>query len=157
MNDEAEPVTLLDLLGRLIEAPEPPPVSMMPQTWGWVALALILLAIGIIVAAYLRRRYLANAYRRDAVRELEAAGDDPAAIAEILRRTALAAYPRRNVAGLAGDGWLSFLDAQVSGRDFLEGPGRVVASAPYRTMPKEPALYAVARNWILRHRPEGTP
>lgn len=156
MNDEPEPVTLLGLLGRLIEAPEPPPVSMMPQTCGWAVLGLILLAACIFVAIHMWRRYQANAYRRYAIEELDAARDDPAAIAAILRRTALAAYPRRDVAGLAGDDWLRFLDAQVSGKDFLEGPGRLVAAAPYRNTRNEPALYAVVKNWIVRHRPEKT-
>jgi hypothetical protein len=154
MNDAAQPVTLLDLLDRLIEVPEPPPVSMMPRTWGWAALALILLMAFMVAAIYTWRHYRANAYRRYAVKELEAASDDPAAIAAILRRTALAAYPRREVAGLAGDDWLRFLDAQVSGHDFLEGPGRLVAEAPYRMTGSQPALYSVAKDWVLRHRPE---
>jgi Ca-activated chloride channel family protein len=157
MNDEAQPVTLLDLLDRLIEPSEPPLVSMMPQTWGWVVLALILLAVCIFVAMRMWRRYRTNAYRRYALKELEAARDDPAAIAAILRRTALAAYPRSEVAGLAGDDWLRFLDARVSGKDFLEGSGRQVAAAPHRATQSEPALYAVAKDWIVRHRPEKTP
>lgn len=157
MNDAPQPVTLLDLLERLIEQPEPPPVSMMPQTWGWAVLALVLLAACIFVAIRMWRRYQANAYRRYAIRDLEAARDDPAAMAAILRRTALAAYPRREVAGLAGDDWLRFLDAQVAGKEFLEGPGRLVAAAPYRNMSNEPALYAVVKNWIVRHRPEQMP
>ncbi|MGI6853317.1 DUF4381 domain-containing protein [Mesorhizobium sp. 1B3] len=156
MNGDPKPVTLLDLLGRLIEAPEPPPVSMTPQTWGWAVVALILLAACTVGAIHIWRRYEANAYRRHAVKELEAARGDPAAIAAILRRTALVAYPRREVAGLAGDDWLHFLDSQVSGRDFLEGPGRQVAVAPYRDARNAPALYAVVRNWILRHQPEKT-
>ncbi len=157
MNGEAKPVTLLDLLDRLIEAPDPPPVSMMPQTWGWAVLALILLATCIFVAIHMRRRYRANAYRRYAIKELEATRDDPAAIAAILRRTALAAYPRRDVAGLTGDDWLRFLDARVAGKDFLEGPGRLVAAAPYRATQSEPALSAVAKDWIVRHQREKTP
>lgn len=157
MNGEAAPLNLIDLLDRLIEPPEPIPVSMMPQTWGWAALGLILLAACTIVAILLWRRYRANAYRRDALRELEGVRDDPAAIAAILRRTALAAYPRRDVAGLAGDDWLRFLDARVSGNGFFEGPGQLVAVAPYRTIGAEPALYAVVRGWIVRHRPERTP
>lgn len=156
MNGEAQPVTLLDLLDRLIEPSPPPPVSMMPQTWGWVVLALILLAVCLFVAMHMWRRYRANAYRRYAIKELEAARNDPAAIAAILRRTALAAYPRSEVAGLAGDDWLRFLDAQISGKDFLEGAGRSVAVAPYRATQSEPSLYAVAKDWIVRHRPEKT-
>ncbi len=154
MNGETQPVTLIDLLDRLIEAPEPQPVSMMPQTWGWVVVVAILLLAGVVIAVRLRRRYRANAYRRDALRELDAARHDPAAIADILRRTALAAYPRRNVAGLAGEDWLRFLDEHGPGKDFSQGPGRLVAEAPYRTESEDPALYRVARSWVARHRTE---
>lgn len=157
MNEEAAPLNLIDLLDQLIEPPEPIPVSMMPQTWGWAALGLILLVACAITAILLWRRYRANAYRRDALRELEAVRDDPAAIATILRRTALAAYPRHEVAGLVGDDWLRFLDARTSGTSFCEGPGRAVAVAPYQTVRAEPALYAVVSGWIVRHRPEKAP
>lgn len=157
MNGDAAPVTLIDLLDRLIEAREPPPVSLMPQTWGWAVLAVVLFAACMFIGVHVWRRYRANGYRRDAIRELETARGDPAAIAAILRRTALAAYPRRDVAGLTGNDWLRFLDAQVSGSDFRDGPGRLVATAPYRATENEPALYTVARNWIARHRGGGRP
>jgi len=157
MNGESQTTSLVGLLDRLIEAPELPPVSMMPQTWGWLAVALILLAAGTLAALHIRRRHLANAYRRSAIQELEAVRSDPAAIAAVLRRTALAAYPRSDVAGLAGEDWLRFLDAQVSGNGFCEGPGRLVTEAPYRMTKDDPALYTIARDWIVRHRPGTAP
>ena len=107
-------------------------------------------------AAWLARRWIrhhrANAYRRAALREITAAGQDPAALAEILRRTALSAFPRAEVAGLYGDAWLGFLDRAYGGTGFRDGPGRAIALAPYA--PREPSadLAPHAAAWVRRHR-----
>lgn len=143
--------SLIGLIEQLIEPAEPPPISMLPQTWGWAVLAGLLLAalaFGIWRWQCHRR---ANAYRREALRLLAAAGDDPADIARILRRTALAAYPRENVAGLTGAAWLSFLDRQVGGTAFAEGAGSILARAPYRAATPDPQLTRLAEGWIRRH------
>lgn len=97
--------------------------------------------------------------RRRAVRALECIGaayaDDPprfaAEVSRLLRRAALALYPRTHVAGLHGEAWLAFLERHGSG--FVHGPGRALATAPYR--PGEPVdvegLDAVARRWLGRN------
>ena len=151
MNEEREIVSLVDLIDRLVEVAEPEPISLLPQTWAWVAVAAILLA-ALAYAVWrgiVRHRH--NAYRRAALAELDAAGDDAAGIAEILRRAALAAYPRADVAGLAGEQWLAFLDAHANARRFSEGPGRALASAPYAGPAQVPGLNALAREWVRRH------
>lgn len=147
---------LVDLIGQLVPPVEPPPVSMMPQTAGWAVLgAGVLLGLGLL-AWRMWRTWRANAYRRAALWALGRAGDDPAAIAEILRRAALAAYPRRDVAGLSGENWLAFLDETGPEPVFVNGPGRVLAIAPYRPVEDGgPALRAIAETWIRRHRREG--
>lgn len=141
---------LNDLLDQLVMPTEPAPVSMVPQTWGWAVIALILL----IFLAYGLWRYLRyrrdNAYRRAALRLLDTCGDDPARIAEILRRTALVAYPRIQVASLAGDDWLKFLDRHARGSRFQRA-GRDLALAPYCHIPADPALTRQARAWIRHH------
>ncbi|MCT8974298.1 DUF4381 domain-containing protein [Microbaculum marinisediminis] len=158
MNDGAQvpsdPVGLIDLLKRLTEPPQPPPIPMMPQTAGWLVLAallLFLIAWAVYVAVCHRK---ANAYRRAALAELGTAGDDPAAIAAILRRAALAAWPREEVASLTGEAWLAFLDRTGGDGRFSEGPGKAILSAPYRPAPGVPAngLSTLAGHWIRRHR-----
>lgn len=147
--------SLTGLIGRLVEPPQPPPVAMTPQTAGWAVLAGLL--IGALAWAGWRawRRWRANAYRRAALAELRAAGDDPAAIAAILRRAALAAWPRPQVASLTGADWLHFLDATGGGGSFHDGPGRVLARAPYCAgTPPSPGLAELAALWIRRHRVE---
>lgn len=155
MNAEQAPdaVNLVDLIDRLAEPPEPAPISMAPQTTGWTVLA-VLLALALAWLAWRAvRRWRANAYRRVALAELEAAGDDPTAIADILRRTALVAWPRERVAGLSGKDWLRFLDATGGEGGFSDGPGAVLVSAPYSPgASPAPGLGHVAARWVRRHR-----
>lgn len=152
MNSDLEGLNLIELLDRLEPAPEPPLISLMPQTIGWLWLALgLAVALVFLIRRVLRHRR-ANAYRRAGLAALSTVGDDPAQIAGILRRTALAAYPREDVAELTGDRWLAFLDQSFSGDGFCNGPGRVVAEAPYRNVAGSSGLADLARRWIAEHR-----
>lgn len=146
MTERPEITSLIDLLDRLVDAPAPPPVSMAPQTPGWaVAAALALLGAAWLVWK-LRARRRADAWRRAALAALDRAGDDPVAIAAILRRAALATHDRDAVAGLSGDRWLAVLDDGMAGAPFSTGIGRAVADAPYRANPGPvPGLGALAR------------
>lgn len=158
MSEEtAPPPNLVDLMDRLIEPREPAPVSLMPETAGWAVLGVAMLAALLWGVRRLALRRRANAYRRAALAALDRAGDDPAAIAAILRRTALAAWPRERVAGLAGAEWLRFLDATGGAGAFSEPPGDALARAPYAEHAPVPGLKAVAARWVRRHRPEAAP
>jgi Ca-activated chloride channel family protein len=76
-----------------------------------------------------------------------------AALASLARRTALAAFPREQVASLTGSAWLSFLDRTGGGHDFSHGSGRSLEISAYRQSPTDPkALIAVVRRWIRSHR-----
>jgi hypothetical protein len=146
----------------------PAPVSWTPQAWGWGLLASVLLA-GVLVALILAiRRFRANAYRREALRMLDeidrrlrdpltrtqALGD----LAFLLKRTALAAWPRQSVAALSGNAWANFLQEQcdVEAGHALE---RLVDDFEYRStevrtgLPTNvcDALVEAARRWIERH------
>ncbi len=157
MNEDLSQLDLVELLQRLESIPEPAPESLWPQTpaWGWVALLLVLLA-----AWWLRRWRLAhraNAYRRAALAEIEVSDSDPVRLAAILRRTALAAFPRARVASLHGDDWLEFLDRSYSGDGFSKGPGRALATIPYSmqaysAQAAAPDLEALVIDWIKHHR-----
>lgn len=144
-------VTLIDLLDRLLEPAEPPPVSMMPQTWGWLVMA----AIMVIILGYVAwRRWLAhqaNAYRREALRAIGNAAGDATIIAAIVRRTALTAYPRSDIACLSGSEWLRFLDEKTGGNSFSSSPG--FALAPYIKSPHaaQHDYTAIARYFVRTH------
>ena len=152
MNTPAETVTLVDLIDRLVEVPEPAQISMWPQTWAWVVVGFLGAALVSWLALCLIRHYRANAYRRAALAELDAAGDDAVLIAGILRRTALAAFPRRAVCQLAGNDWLGFLESTAEGCSFSGQPGSSIATAPYQQGVNSEGLNSLARKWVRRHK-----
>lgn len=152
MSEDLSGLNLVELYDRLILPPAPAPVSMWPQTAGW----LWLMAAVVVVLGFVAWRIFAwrraTAYRRAALAALEQAGDDPAAIAEILRRAALAGYARDQVAGLYGQDWLQFLD-RTAGTSFATSPaGAVLATAPFKTQPAHPDLHRAAVHWVKSHR-----
>ena len=146
--------TLPDLIAQLAPPPIPEPVSLWPQT----PLAKSLLAMLLLLALYLAwrvyRHYRANAYRRAALKALQNAGDDPATIADLLRRTALAIYPRQQVAGLTGKDWLDFLNRQYRGSAFRGALGETLLRGAYRDCAPDVALTRAAREWIGHHKTE---
>ena len=149
------PDSLIGLINLLVEPPEPAPVSMMPQTWGWAVLALLLallLAWGVWRWLLHRRR---NAYRRAALDELSATGTT-AGLAAILRRAALVAYPRTEVAALSGPSWVAFLNGS-SAAQFSEALGNELRHAVYREdgVPPSTELRTAAERWLRTHRAEG--
>lgn len=105
----------------------PDPVSWLPQTWGFALVATVI-AMGLLVwlvAAV--TRYRRNAYRREALRQLDLAGalvrkretraQGLQEIVELLKRTALAAFRRERVASLTGKQFSEFLAATADGVD----------------------------------------
>lgn len=149
MNDDDTPTNLVDLIEQLQEPSPPDPVSLAPQTAGWWGLgALVLVALAYGVWRLLSH-WRANAYRRAALRELALAGDDPAQVATILRRAALVAYPRRDVAGLTGSSWVSFLRATGQ---FPEAASQALIRAPYDPCTRADGLKQAAQDWLRSHR-----
>jgi hypothetical protein len=151
------PESLIDLLDQLQDIVEPPPVSLLPATWAWAVVAAVALAaLALGLGAWLRHRR-ATAYRRAALAELREltpaleAGDAGALgrLETLIRRTALAGFPRAEVAGLTGDAWLGFL-ARTGGDFAAVGPA--LAAAPYRAAAFDGrAAVVAARHWIRHH------
>lgn len=148
-----------DPLANLRDIHLPEPVSWWPPAPGWWLLALLSLIVvaGLFGLWRYRRR---QTPRRAALAELarlrvdfQRNGDGTAVaagISALLRRLALAYFPRNQVAGLVGDAWLQFLDRTGGNQQFSAGPGRTLIRAPYR--PAETleiaALLNVAEAWI---------
>ncbi len=143
--------SLVGLLNQLAEVPDPAPVSMVPQTAGWLVLAGIVLAVAAWRGWRVWQHYRANAYRRAALEALERAADDPVAVSGILKRAAMVAYGRRRVAGLSGQAWVTFLSETGAG-EFGE---TALASAAYQrgSAAADPQLLAAARAWVTSHKP----
>ena len=91
-------------LDRLHDIVMPPTVPWWPPAPGWYVLAAIILGLLLVLVLRLWLRWRATAYRREAIRALDSASD-PAAIAALLRRTALAESSRSEIAALHGNAW----------------------------------------------------
>jgi Domain of unknown function (DUF4381) len=143
----------LDLSG-LHDFYQPPLPSWMPQTIGWYVLFGLLAALAAWLLYRAIRSWLANRYRREALRELQLA--PVGAISEILKRAALTVWPRQPVAFLTGHAWLQFLKESSGMDEFRWKPGsqiEEVALARERPTPSlEQDLRRVASAWIRRHR-----
>lgn len=148
----------VDPVAGLVDIPLPTPVSLWPQTWP-LRIAVAVVAVGLAVCAWqLARWWYRNRYRRVALAELDriAGASDAASVpldlASLVRRTALAAFPRDKVASLTGVEWLEFLDRTADTRAFSEGAGHALENVAYRPTPADvrPPIGAV-RHWIKAH------
>lgn len=166
------PQTSEPQLEGLIEITPPVPVSYRPETAGWFVLLAILL-LGLAWYAYRRyRRHKSNLYRRWALEKLENISrvlkqdlgmEKPLRELPVLvKRTALHAYPRPEVASLSGDDWLRFLDASYGGTGFSDGPGQLLVKTAYlpaekfEELPSKDIqqLLKLVRKWVKKHRSE---
>jgi Domain of unknown function (DUF4381) len=152
-----------DPVAGLLDIPLPPEVQLWPATWSArIAIAVFLAAAIAGVWWWLRHRR-ANRYRREALAELKRIEEVREGMAQqsvsqlslLVRRTALAAFPRNTVAPLAGEQWLAFLDRSFGGSEFSGDLGRLLASAPYSPDPPSEtqlaALVELTGRWIRRH------
>ena len=144
-----------DPLASLRPLHPPAPVEWWPPAPGWWVLAALLLVLLGLVWWHRRR----TALRRAALLELaqlERSEPDDTRLAigvnQLLRRVALACFPRRQVAALSGEAWLRFLDSEAGGTGFCAGPGRLLATAPFApvTRLERAALLALAQQWIRK-------
>jgi hypothetical protein len=145
-------------LANLRDIVVPPPVALWPPAPGWWVIGAGLLAALAIVLWRWIQAYRADAYRREALREL-ARLSDPAGLLPVLKRAAMVAYGRDAVASLTGPAFLAFLDRTGATSAFTTGPVRSLARrayAPDIRIPAEAADRALAdaRNWLSRHRRE---
>ena len=148
MNDPASLENLHDIV-------VPMPVPWWPPAPGWLFLGGLLLLLILIVLTRTALRYRRNAYRRVALTELRlaAAGTEPLPlVAGLLKRTAMAAYRREDVAGLTGKAWM----------DWLAETGKMTLPAPVVTALRQnlydggetdpKVLIDFATRWVQRHR-----
>lgn len=158
MNDY-EGLNLPQLLELMHDLVRPEPVSWMPQTPGWwIALAWSI-AVIVILLWHRYRAWRRNRYRREALatlRSIEANSVDEkqvaGQIAILLKRTALAAYSREEVAQLYGSEWAQFLCEAASNDPIIGQSAEQLATAAYRADSDGKALIAPARRWIKMHR-----
>jgi hypothetical protein len=150
-----------DPLAQLQDYHLPDPVGWWPPAPGWWLLTLVGALSLLWATRLLLHRWRRGAARRRALRELRdlsqthAANPDRGALlqrlSQLLRRFALARFPRDQVAGLSGERWLAFLEDHGRDGGFLDGPGRLLVDAAYRPDPDTaqlPDLLRLVRDWI---------
>jgi Domain of unknown function (DUF4381) len=144
-------------LSKLHDFYQPAPPAWTPQTAGWYVLFGLAAAAMLWLAIRAARHWLHNRYRREALRELESA--PPAELSALLKRTALAAWPRERVAALTGESWLRFLADSAGMAQFTSAPGNQIEEAAFAGA-RAPAaddatgeqLRGLAAEWVRRHR-----
>lgn len=157
-------------LNNLRDIVEPSAVSGWlppPTVYLFGALVLVWLAAAIVLFIIHHRK---NLYRRVGLRELASIenrvgniNERPTALRDLnmlLKRVALVAWPRDQVASLSGDAWLAFLDNTSHGSPFTGGASRLLKEIPLAAdeylksiSPEDITLLIKAvDDWIRTHR-----
>jgi len=130
----------------------PSPVPWWPPAVGWWFVLALLAAASMVIGVRAWRAWRANAYRRAALRELRLASR-VGEIAGILKRTALCAYPRTDIASLSGMAWCRWLE-NVSGRAVPETARDALTRGVYHrpSVAVADELRVFVKEWIQHHR-----
>ncbi|CDZ76004.1 hypothetical protein BN59_00268 [Legionella massiliensis] len=146
-------------LAKLHDIHLPELIGWWPLAPGWYLLLLIaLLVLGLIIywvhrshkhrRAKLQALVLLQGYEQEYQDEANSQ-QSSMKVSELLRRVALAYYPREEVASLQGEAWLNFLTKTSKGIDFNTLSNYLLA-LPYQ--PSKPVdlgpLFDNARRWI---------
>jgi hypothetical protein len=133
---------------------QPPPPAWTPQTIGWYVLFAVAGLLVLWMIVHLVRRWFADRYRREALRELALL--QPEQFSALLKRTALAVWPREQVASLSGEAWLAFLNRSADGNLFHLAPADCIEEMAFRSVnlsrEDELSLRQATSQWIRRHR-----
>jgi len=146
-------------LDKLHDIIVPAPISFWPVTEGWWVLLILIIAIVIPVMVRARQNYRAARYRRQALNELQRIQQIDSSLQQmqqlllLLKRTALSAYPRVQVAQLTGQAWWDFL-SQHGGVDFSYATPQGDAYNPEFIPSKESIerLFSLVSQWIKQHK-----
>ena len=150
------------LLEDFVETVAPEPVSWWPATQGWwLVLLLVLVAVATRVYGFYQE-YKANVYRRQALAWLNhqlSQGIEVGVlqIPALLKRVALEAFDREEVAELSGVTWEKWLDEQCDQTDFSGEYTAMLARVAYQknaplSQTECRQLIAQTRLWIVQHR-----
>ncbi len=165
MNDQ-------DPLAQLRDIHLPDSVGFWPPAPGWWILAFLILAVIVIALVKTLRYKQQNRYRLKALQSLNLAWeayqkdkqvqDYLFQLSQLLKRTALSAYPQLMVNSFHGQQWLAFLDRTNNSaeKEFSEGIGKTLATLPYQKISANTeysqqdlqGLHNLCLAWIKSHR-----
>ena len=156
----------IDLLSDLRDVQLPPISNELELAPGWWILSVLLIALIFFLVWLFAKKWKKNEYRREALVELEAihsrhrqTGDDLVFLQEtqnLLKRVALTAFPREQVAQLTDIQWIHFL-GKSSESDRFEGPNaEALIDDIYREKLERSLnhreIEVLARFWIKNHK-----
>ncbi|MDB6060424.1 MAG: hypothetical protein JWM78_527 [Verrucomicrobiaceae bacterium] len=163
-NHSGAPSAAAETLQQLHDIHLPPPVGWWPPAPGWWLLLAATVAIIIAAIVWFKSYRAKHRYRRLALQKLgsiraqwQTQHDDvwlTQALNQLLKQTALVAYPRQRVAALSGADWLLFLDSGLKQARFSEPDLRALATT-YQATPQTvvpSAILNATEYWIRRHR-----
>jgi len=148
----------------------PATVGLWPLAPGWYFLTGLLLIALAWLSYRLLQRWINNRYRRAALTELQLLAEDTQnaekrdsslrQLPVLLKRTALSAYPRKQVASLSGDDWYGFLNSQVKKPAFTDPTISLLDHLAYSTGDLSSVdtqatidLIEAIRHWLRQHDP----
>ena len=145
---------------QLREVHTPNPISW-ELAMGWWFVIIIVIAAVMIAAVQTYRTYKKRRYRFYALRQLKGIykqyQEQPDLYLKhfmaLLKRVALTAYSRSDVASLSGKKWLEFLDKSSKTNRFTRGDGKVLSDELYRPQPNINIknLHQLGEYWIKKH------
>lgn len=162
----------VDPLDALKDIHLPEAIAVWPPALGWWLLCAILLLALVLGLYYGLKSYRKQAYRRVALKALVQLEQDymrsacsllndhslESSLVHLLKRTALSAYPRCDVARLIGDEWLHFMDNKAGMNAFNTELGRHLLANRFAPQPQRldastaSQLLQITKQWIKKHR-----
>ena len=140
-------------LENLHDFAQPALPSLIPQTAAWYVLFGLMAVLFAWWTIRQIRSWMANRYRRSALAQLEHTSDQE--LSALLKRTALAVWPRNQIASLTGNAWLRFLNNNCKEAYFESDPGRLIEELAVRGTALPSADSAELRKrvekWIKGH------
>ena len=149
-------------LSQLRDIHLPDPISIWPPAPGWY-LAAILIIAGFATGYYFLYRYWRNnSARRMALKQLTqleqryhnnpASNDIVAELSILLRRLALAYFPRNDIAGLQGSAWLDFLNKTAKTTLFSAASAEILTLGPYQKQSQQnlDEVFIACKQWIKK-------
>jgi len=158
--NEYEGLNLPQLLDLLHDIARADPVAWTPQTIGWAIVGAWLIVTILLIGWNRVQTWRRNRYRRDALamlKDIDAQASESSSavagqVALLIKRTALIAYPRSEVAHLYGSEWAAFLRRSACNDPVVDNAAADLASAAYRENVDGRNLIEPACRWIKVHR-----
>ena len=156
----------IDPLANLRDVQIPPRLDRWELAPGWWFLSFLLTFFVFFLFWLFAKMHRNNKYRREALIELEAidlkrkkTGDDLVFLQEtqtLLKRVALTAFPREQVAKLTDLEWINFLGRSSKTSRFEDPVAEVLIDDVYREKLEQPlnhqAIKILLRFWIKNHK-----